>query len=81
MTFEKLFRNCAYDIKYQECGNRVNYAFIEDSRTLYIYFEGSNGDVDWRRNFSYWRKPYKDMTINYRVHEASLPHGKKCKIL
>ena len=77
MTFEKLFRNCAYDIKYQECGDHVNYAFAESGRTLYIYFEGSNGDVDWRRNFSYWRKPYKDMTINYRVHGGFLAAWKE----
>lgn len=72
MDFRRLFLNCAFDINYQECGDHVNYAFKSDGRTLYIYFEGSDGDVDWRRNFSYWRKPYKDMEIEYRVHGGFL---------
>lgn len=67
MTFETLFRNCAYG-KYEECGDHVNYLFKADGRTLYIYFQGSRGDVDWRRNFSFWKKPYKDMKKVYRVH-------------
>lgn len=77
MTFEKLFRNCAYDVKYQECGDHVNYAFVEDGRTLYIYFQGSNGDVDWRRNFSFWKKPYKDMNNPYRVHAGFMKAWKE----
>lgn len=52
----------------------VDYKFEEDiaERTLYIYFEPSDGDIDWRVNFAYWRKPYKDMVVGYRVHGGFL---------
>ena len=77
MTFKELFVNCAYDIEYQECGDHVNYAFVEDGHTLYIYFQGSDGDVDWRRNFSFWKKPYKDMDSPYRVHAGFMKAWKE----
>ena len=56
----------------------VDYKFEEDDdgRTLYIYFEPSDGNVDWRVNFAYWRKPYKDMAVNYRVHGGFLESWK-----
>ena len=50
----------------------VDYKFIEEDDTLYIFFEPSDGNTDWRVNFSYWRKPYKDMAISYRVHGGFL---------
>lgn len=68
MNFTELFTNCARRVKYQEIGDNVDYAFVEDGRTLYIYFKGSDSDVDWRHNFSFWKKPYKDMEKTYRVH-------------
>lgn len=77
MTFKELFVNCAYDVPYEEIGDHVNYAFVEDGRTLYIYFQGSNGDVDWRRNFSFWKRPYKDMDNPYRVHAGFMKAWKE----
>ena len=51
----------------------VDYKFLEEDDVLYIFFEPSDGDTDWRVNFSYWRKPYKDMyPISYRVHGGFL---------
>ena len=54
----------------------VDYKFQEEGDTLYIFFEPSDGRIDWRVNFSYWRKPYKDMEINYRVHGGFLESWK-----
>lgn len=56
----------------------VDYKFIEDAeaRTLYIFFEPSDGRTDWKVNFSYWRKPYEDMKIGYRVHGGFLESWK-----
>ena len=42
----KLFWEC-HTTKYEVCGKDVNYAFKEDGRTLYIYFQGSNSPIDW----------------------------------
>lgn len=50
----------------------VDYKFIENKNTLYIFFEPSDGRTDWIVNFSYWRKPYRDMKIGYRVHGGFL---------
>lgn len=50
----------------------VDYKFLKRGDTLYIFFEPSDGNVDWRVNFTYWRKPYKDMLIPYRVHGGFL---------
>ena len=50
----------------------VDYKFIEENDVLYIFFEPSDGRTDWVVNFSYWRKPYDDMEIGYRVHGGFL---------
>lgn len=50
MKLSQLFKNCAYDVKYKTVGNDVNYAFVEDGSTLYIYFQGSASTTDWIRN-------------------------------
>lgn len=48
MKLSELFHNCAYDVPYQQIGDSVNYAFIENikTHTLYIYFQGSNSITD-----------------------------------
>ena len=70
----KLFADCAWNVPYQQAGDSVNYAFVENikTHTLYIYFQGSNSITDWVRNFLFPSKPYKDMDIPYRVHRGFL---------
>ena len=66
----ELFHMCAYDVSYQTVGDDVNYAFVEEDDTLYIFFQGSSSTTDWIRNFLFKKKPYKDMEIPYRVHRG-----------
>lgn len=73
----KLFHECAYEISYKEAGDDVDYAFVEEGSTLYIYFQGSNSITDWVRNFLFGKKPYKDMEIPYRVHRGFLAAWKE----
>lgn len=68
----ELFHKCAYDVDYKQIGDSVNYAFVEEGDTLYIYFQGSNSITDWVRNFLFPSKPYKDMKVPYRVHRGFL---------
>lgn len=70
----ELFNLCNQDSIYTQIGDGVDYAFIEDPReaTLYIFFEPSDGIEDWRNNFAFARKPYKDMEIPYKVHGGFL---------
>ena len=81
MNLPIYFENCAYNIVYQQIGDSVNYAFVENDRTLYIYFQGSNSITDWVRNFLFPAKPYKDMGIKYRVHRGFLAAWKEVEDL
>jgi hypothetical protein len=71
MNLAELFYN-TWTIKYETVGKDVNYQFQEDGKTLYIYFQGSSGATDWKANFTFPAKPYKDMEIPYRVHRGFL---------
>lgn len=37
-----------------------------------IVFAPSNSDVDWKNNFAFWKKPYKDMEIPFFCHSGFL---------
>ena len=77
LKLSELFHNCAYDVEYKIVGEAVNYAFVEEGSTLYIYFQGSSSVTDWIRNFLFGKKPYKDMEIPYRVHRGFLAAWKE----
>lgn len=71
-TLTQLFNICNNSGNYEVIGEDVNYMFQEDGATLYIYFQPSRGKVDWKHNFAFWKKPYKDMKVPYRVHGGFL---------
>ena len=79
MTLEQLFSTCL-TAPYQETGNQVNYAFLREDDTLYIFFEGSNGKTDWFRNLDFPAKPYHKMgkTVWY-AHRGFLRAWKEVK--
>lgn len=72
IKLDKLFYLCNRHVPYINVGEDVSYCFVPDGRTLYIYFEPSNGKVDWRNNFDFPARPYHDMKIKYRVHRGFL---------
>lgn len=76
----ELFALCDYEIEYQEIGDDVNYAFLEEGEHLYIFFEGSASIADWWRNFWFFpksKKPYKNMDIPFKVHRGFLAAWKE----
>lgn len=76
-TLSALFDNCNSRVQYTTAEREVDYAFVEGANdVLYIYFEPSDGRTDWIVNFSFPRKPYKDMNIPYRVHGGFLENWK-----
>lgn len=77
MKLSTLFENCAYNIHYEQIGDSVNYAFVEEDRTLYIYFQGSNSITDWVRNFFFKKKAYKTDGVVFRVHAGFLSAWKE----
>ena len=77
LVLSDLFRKCAYRFNYKQAGDSVNYAFVEKGDTLFIYFEGSNSISDWFRNFWFFKKPYKEMEITFRIHGGFLAAWKE----
>jgi len=77
MKLSKMFWYCAGGITYETVGNNVNYAFLEEDDTLYIFFQGSSSTTDWIRNFLFKKKPYEDMQIPYKVHRGFLSAWKE----
>ncbi len=56
----ELFERCLY-IPYYRTGKSANYAVERIKEKLYIYFEASDGDNDWRINLDFPAKSYKRM--------------------
>ena len=67
-----LFENVNRKVPYITVGEGVDYCFVQEGSTLYIYFEPSDGKVDWKHNFMFAKRPYKDMKNPYRVHRGFL---------
>ena len=50
--------------------NKGSYFVEYDDDTLYVYFQGSNDDIDWKNNFDFGARPYRDMSIKWRAHRG-----------
>lgn len=60
MDLYKLMYKCI-NIPYLKVGESGNFAVRKMKDTLYIFFEGSNSETDWKDNLSFPAKPYKRM--------------------
>ena len=60
MELYSLFWECI-NISYMEVGISANFAVRRNKNTLYIFFEASNGENDWKINLDFPAKPYKRM--------------------
>lgn len=60
MLLSELFERCL-NIPYFQTGKSANYAFERKDEEMYIYFEKSDGENDWRINLDFPSKPYKRM--------------------
>lgn len=65
------FQKCL-KIKYVHCENHGSYMFERNGGKLVVYFEGSNGRVDWKNNFDFPAKPYRDMKNLWFCHRGFL---------
>jgi hypothetical protein len=57
---------------YTTVENAGDFAIQREGNTLFLYLEWSDGATDWRNNFRFWAKPYKDMGISWRCHRGFL---------
>lgn len=72
LTLKELFNKILL-VKYKHIGKETaSYSYERDGDTLYIYFEGSNGATDWKNNFDFPAKPYRDMKNKWFAHRGFL---------
>lgn len=70
MTTLGMFMKCL-NAKYNHTEINKGSYFVEyDNSTLYVYFQGSNGDVDWKNNFDFAAEPYRDMSVKWKAHRG-----------
>ncbi len=60
MRLDELFLLCI-NAKYIHLKNSADYAVIREGNVLYLFFERSNGEKDWRTNLNFPAKAYKRM--------------------
>lgn len=76
-TEEKVMLNELYErvlnAEYIHIGEETaSYAYEREGKTLYIYFEWSNGKTDWINNFNFPAKPYRKMKNKWFAHRGFL---------
>lgn len=65
--------------KYSTTKESGDYAIQREGNILYLCFQWSNGKEDWKNNFDFPAKPYKDMGIEWRCHRGFLRVWKSIK--
>lgn len=58
--------------KYTHVDNDASFYAERDGEILNIYFEWSNGATDWKNNFDFPAKPYRDMENLWFCHRGFL---------
>lgn len=58
------------DAQYTHVENDASYSYGVVDDTLYIYFEWSNGITDWKNNFDFPARPYRDMKDRWYAHRG-----------
>lgn len=79
MNLESLFRRCL-SIDYIHIKGGGSYAYERIGRSLYLYFEGSNGALDWKNNLDFPIKAYKGLFVHrgfLRVWKSLIPYIEK----
>lgn len=71
MSLHSKFVECM-NAPYYHVENDGSYYFKRDGGTLKIFFEWSNGETDWRNNFDFPAKPYRDMSDKWYCHRGFL---------
>lgn len=59
-------------IDYKHVENDGSYAFRRNGNALNLYFQHSNGGTDWKNNFDFPAKPYRDMEHKWYCHRGFL---------
>lgn len=60
------------DIPWCTGGEDTQYFIEKIGDEVVIAFLGSNSKIDWRNNFTFYKKPYKDMEVPFFCHSGFL---------
>lgn len=72
--------NQVLNVKYTTIpGSEASFFYEKRGNVLYIFFEHSNGIIDWRNNFDFPAKPYREMENKWYVHRGFLRVWKSAK--
>lgn len=71
MDLLNLFKRCL-NASYTTVDNQGDYSVKQIGTRLYIFFEWSDGATDWKNNFNFPAKPYKDMGTTWLCHRGFL---------
>lgn len=66
-----LFRQCL-DADYIHAGESADYAIIRDKKVLYLYFQCSEGVLDWKNNLDFPARAYSNGEMCWFVHRGFL---------
>ena len=85
-TFSTIYDDIGTDVSYRIEKKVYNKDEENERHDLFIYFQGSNGDNDWKANFKFYKKvysrrPYKGMETKFRVHAGFLECWKQVEDL
>ena len=82
MDYKKILKCISYySGPWETAGDDTQYIieFNKKTKEAIVVFCGSNSDVDWKANFSFWKKPYKDMGTTFYVHAGFLKRWKAAR--
>lgn len=74
----ELFLRCL-NIPYTNVENSGDVALERMGDRLFVYLECSNGEEDWKNNFDFVAKPYKNMEGNWQAHGGFVKVWKSVK--
>ena len=67
----KKFTDCLSK-EYTHVEDAASYCLERDGGTVNVYFQWSNGKVDWKNNFDFPAKPYREMEDAWYCHRGFL---------
>ena len=67
-----LYFNKCLTVEYTHTNKEASFAVERDGARAVIYFEASNGEIDWKHNFRFASRPYSLTGEKYRCHRGFL---------
>lgn len=68
---DRIFKNIM-NAKYTHTENDGDFAIERKGKNIWFFFQHSNSKIDWKNNFNFPAKPYKDMGVKWYCHRGFL---------